>query len=89
MQEPVRDVYRSFEILLVLRHIDDGRIETTLFINPTVATPPALALAAKNLGGSVLHALDAATPITDQIEAAHRVVDSLIGRQGEATSSIT
>lgn len=27
MQEPVRDVYRGFEILLVLRHIEDGRIE--------------------------------------------------------------
>jgi hypothetical protein len=86
MQEPVRDVYRSFEILLVLRHIDDGRIETTLFINPTVATPPELAQAAKNLGGSVLHALDAATPITDQIETAHRVVDNLIAHHGQAGS---
>lgn len=82
MQEPVRDVYRGFEILLILRHIEDGRIETTLFINPTVSTPPALAQAAKQSGGSVLHALDAAKPITDQIEAAHKVVDELIARHG-------
>ncbi|WP_144150617.1 hypothetical protein [Paraburkholderia sp. BCC1885] len=83
MQEPVRDVYRSFEILLVLRHIDDGRIETTLFINPTSSTPPELAQASKQLGASVLHALDAATPITDQIEAAHRFIDHLIVHPGQ------
>jgi hypothetical protein len=53
-----------------------------LFINPTVSTPPALAQAAKQSGGSVLHALDAAKPITDQIEAAHKVVDELIARHG-------
>jgi hypothetical protein len=84
VQDPVRDIYRSFEILLVLRHIDGGRIETTLFINPTVSTPSALVQAAKNLGGSVLHALDAATPITDQIEAAHKVVDALISQHRRA-----
>ena len=87
MQEPVRDVYRGFEILLILRHIEDGRIETTLFINPTGSTSPALAQAAKQLGGSVLHALDAATPITDQFEAAHKVVDELIVRYGPVRSS--
>ncbi|WP_162600774.1 hypothetical protein [Paraburkholderia sp. C35] len=86
MQEPVRDVYRSFEILLVLRHIEFGSIETTLFINPTASTAPALAQAAKQLGGSVLHSPDAATPITDQIEAAHRVVDELIARHEQAGS---
>lgn len=84
MQEPVRDVYRGFEILLILRHIEFGSIETTLFINPTASTPPTLAQAAKQLGGSVLHAPDAATPITDQIEAAHRIVDELITRHGQA-----
>lgn len=84
MQEPVRDVYRGFEILLVLRHIEGGRIETTLFVNPTVSTAPDLTQAAKQLGGSVLHAVEAATPITDQIEAAHRIVDELIDRHGQA-----
>jgi hypothetical protein len=74
---------RSFEILLVLRHVDGGRIETTLFINSTVLTPPELAQAARGLGGSVLQALDAATPITDQIEAAHRVIDDMIEKHGK------
>lgn len=83
MQEPVRDIYRGFEILLVLRHIEDGRIETTLFFNPTASTAPALAQAAKQLGGSVAHASDTTTPITDQIEAAHRIVDELIECHGQ------
>jgi len=78
VQEPVRDVYRGFEILLILRHVDDGRIETTVFINPTATTAPALVQAAKQLGSSVLHAPEAATPITDQMEAAHRIVDKLM-----------
>lgn len=82
MQEPVRDIYRSFSISIILRHLDDMRIETTVFIDPTSSTPPNLASKASCWGGSVLHTIDAATPITDQIKAAHAIVDKIIA-QGE------
>ncbi|CAM2159124.1 conserved protein of unknown function (plasmid) [Pararobbsia alpina] len=85
MQEPVRDMYRGFEILLILRHIEDGRIETTLFFTPPPSAPPGLAQAAKDAGGSTLHPLDSVTPITDQIEVAHRIVDDMMERHRRAT----
>jgi len=89
MQEPVRDVYRGFEILLMLRHIEEGSIETTLFINPTRSVPRELAQAARQLKHSKVHPLDAAAPITDQIEAAHRIVDDLIEHQVNRKAEIT
>jgi hypothetical protein len=78
MQEPVRELYRGFEILLLLRHVESGQIETTFFINPARAIAPQAAMLARELTMTTLHPSDSDTPITDQLDVARLAIDKLL-----------
>lgn len=78
MLEPVREMYRGFEILLLLRHVESGEIETTFFVNATTALAQQYARPARELTGTKLHPLEASAPITDQLVAARAAVDRLL-----------
>jgi hypothetical protein len=76
MQEPVREVYRGFEIMLLLRHREtDGLVETVVFITPTSVLVDRESQAYADFGFSKIHDPSDEAPISSQMDEARRLID--------------